>query len=88
MTPLAIWLLIVNLAGFVLMGEDKRRAIVNTRRIPERTLLLTAVLGGAAGALAGMVSYNHKTRHPKFYVGLPCILFAQILLWILLRFVL
>ena len=88
MTPLAVWLLIVNLTGFVLMGEDKRRAIVNARRIPERTLLLTAVLGGAAGALAGMVSYNHKTRHPQFYIGLPCILFAQILLWILLRFVL
>ncbi len=80
MSPIGIWLLIANLTGFVLMGEDKRRAIASRRRIPEKTLLLIAGLGGAAGVLAAMVSYNHKTRHKKFYLGVPAILFVHLLI--------
>ena len=87
MSPLGIWLLLANLAGFVLMGEDKCRAIAKARRIPERTLLLAAALGGAAGVLAGMVSYNHKTRHKRFSLGVPAILLIHLLLgaWVVFR---
>ena len=79
MKLLGIWLLIVNAAGYVLMGEDKRRALLGVRRIPERALLLTAAAGGSLGVLLGMVSYHHKTRHRKFTLGVPGILLAQLL---------
>lgn len=80
MKLLGIWLLLINAAGYVLMGEDKRRALLKTRRIPERVLLLVAAAGGSLGVLLGMLSYHHKTRHKKFSLGVPGILLAQLLL--------
>ncbi len=84
---IGLWLLAVNAAGFLLMGSDKRRAILRAQRVPERVFLLLSVLGGAAGVLAGMVSFRHKTKHGKFALGVPAILLAQILLgfWLLAR---
>ncbi len=67
------------------MGIDKRRAKrKGTRRIRERTLFLSAFLGGPAGALLGMWLFHHKTKHWYFVVGMPLILLAQALLalWI------
>ena len=50
-TLLAGYLLLVNLAGFLLMGLDKRRARRGAWRISEKALFLPAVLLGlAAGA--------------------------------------
>ena len=80
MKILGIWLLVINAAGYVLMGEDKRRALVKARRIPEKALLLAAAAGGSLGVLLGMLSYHHKTRHKAFSLGVPGILLAQILL--------
>ncbi len=73
--------LAVNLISFVLMGVDKRRARRKSpRRVPERTLFLFALLGGAAGAVLGMWMFRHKTRHWYFRYGLPAILLAQCVL--------
>ena len=80
MKLLGIWLLLINAAGYVLMGEDKRRALLKTRRIPERALLLVAAAGGSLGVLLGMLSYHHKTRHKAFYLGVPGIRLAQLLI--------
>ena len=60
---LFIYLLFMNLFGFVLMGSDKKRARKHQWRIPEKTLFLTSLLGGSAGTLAGMHFFRHKTRH-------------------------
>lgn len=46
-TLLAGYLLLVNLAGFLLMGLDKRRARRGAWRISEKALFLPAVLAGA-----------------------------------------
>lgn len=73
------YLLLINLAAFVLMGEDKRRSRTGAWRVPERTLLLSAALGGSLGALCGMVSWRHKTKKNKFRLGIPAILAAQVL---------
>ena len=53
------------------MGIDKKRARSQAWRIPERTLILTAFLGGGMGALLGMYVFHHKTRHMKFLVLVP-----------------
>lgn len=76
---LFFYLLVVNLAGYALFGVDKRRAIRHQWRIPETDLLLTAVLGGSLGCIIGMLSFHHKTLHPKFRYGLPIILILQVI---------
>ena len=83
-----IYLEIVNLVAFLLMGIDKHRAKKGMRRIPEAALILSAVVGGGIGALAGMLLFRHKTRKPKFTVGIPVIMGMQILFFLLLFHVL
>ena len=77
---LGVYLLLMNLIGFVLMGLDKRRAKRDAWRIPEKTLLLTALFGGSIGSIFGMRKFRHKTKHWYFWYGLPAILITQILL--------
>lgn len=77
MKYLLLYLLLMNAAAFVLMLVDKQKARKKRRRIPEATLMLSALLGGSIGALCGMYTFRHKTRHPKFTVGIPAILILQ-----------
>lgn len=80
-----LYLLIINAIGFLLMLVDKLKARKNLWRIPEATLMTAAALGGSIGAIAGMYTFRHKTKHLKFTIGIPLILIAQIALavWIL-----
>lgn len=59
------------LLGFLTMGMDKQKARKNAWRIPERTLLLIAFLGGGPGSLIGMYTFRHKTKHTKFILLVP-----------------
>ena len=77
---LALYLAVVNLAGFTLMGIDKWKAKRGAWRISEKTLFLPAVLGGCVGCILGMRTFRHKTKHWYFRFGLPAILVVQILL--------
>ncbi len=83
---LFIYLLFMNLFGFVLMGSDKKRARKHQWRIPEKTLFLTSLLGGSAGTLAGMHFFRHKTRHWYFAFGMPAILALHISLAVWIRY--
>ena len=75
------YLLTVNLAAFHLFGRDKRLSKKqHARRIPEKTLFLFALAGGSIGAILGMKTFRHKTRHRYFVIGLPLILLVQIAL--------
>lgn len=76
---LPVCLLIINAAAFLLMLADKHRARKKLWRVPENIFLLFALLGGSVGILAGMYTFRHKTRKPRFYIGVPVILAAQIL---------
>ncbi len=77
---IAIYLIIINLVGFLSMLIDKKKAERGSWRIKESTLLIIAVLGGSIGSIAGMYTFRHKTQKPRFYVGLPIILITQILI--------
>ena len=78
MNHLVSYLLIINAAGFGSMLLDKWKSKHHAWRIPERTLLLIAVLGGSVGSLLGMYLVRHKTQHPKFSLGVPLILAVQV----------
>lgn len=74
MELILLYLIIINAAGFALMLVDKYQARKNLWRIPESTLITVCAIGGSLGCLAGMYTFRHKTRHPKFTIGVPVIL--------------
>ena len=80
-----IYLAIVNLLGFCIMGIDKNRAKKNQWRVPEKTLFLFSLIGGSVGTWAGMYAFRHKTKHWYFVIGMPAILVFQIALFILFK---
>lgn len=71
---------LINVFAYLLFAEDKRRARHGQWRIPESTLFLAALFGGAAGAFLAMQICHHKTRKWKFRVGIPVILIFQVIL--------
>ncbi len=73
-----IYLLLINLTAAVIMLRDKRAAEKGRRRTPERTLLWIAALGGALFMLLTMYAVRHKTRKPKFAVGVPLLLLTHL----------
>ena len=78
---LKIYIVIINVLGFLIMGLDKAKAKKQKYRISENTLLFVALIGGSLGSYLGMYCFHHKTKHMKFYIGIPLILFIQILIY-------
>lgn len=74
---LVIYLVIINVLGFILMHVDKKKSKKRQRRIPESVLLATAIIGGSIGVLAGMEIFRHKTKHTRFFIGVPVTLVLQ-----------
>lgn len=73
-----IYVLIINLIGFLSMFLDKRKAEKGKWRTPEKTLLTIALIGGSIGSLIGMYTFRHKTHKTRFSIGIPFILILQI----------
>lgn len=74
-----------NLLIWLLYGLDKLFAKRKLRRISEKYLLITALLFGGAGAMFGMVIFNHKTSKLKFRILVPLMLVLQaFFIWSLL----
>ena len=57
---------VVNATAFVLFMLDKHLAQERMRRVSESTLLLVALIGGSAGAIAGQQYWRHKTHKEPF----------------------
>jgi uncharacterized membrane protein YsdA (DUF1294 family) len=70
---LAVALAILNGVSFALFAADKRRARRGRRRIPESTLLGSALVSGTIGAWLGVRLLRHKTRKPRFLLALAVI---------------
>ncbi len=88
--PLLVYLGTISAAAVFVTVLDKWKAQHGKWRIPEATLLLFSVLGGSLAMLVTMRCIHHKTRKPKFMVGIPVILVLQLLAaggvaWLLFR---
>lgn len=68
---LIIFLSIMNAYGIISMWYDKKCAIAEKRRTPEKTLFTIAACGGALGIFIGMYAFRHKTLHLRFVIGIP-----------------
>ena len=74
-----IYLVVINIIGFLAMWLDKRKAQKGKWRIQEKTLFIITALGGGIGTIAGMYTFRHKTKKLAFTVGLPAILILEII---------
>lgn len=66
-TVYAIYLLAISLFAFVIYAMDKNKAKRNERRISEKFLLTTSLLGGAYGGFVAMQLFRHKTKGEHWY---------------------
>lgn len=80
---LLIYLGIINILTFALFGIDKYKAVKGASRIRIVTLLGACFIGGSLGGLVGMYAFRHKTRINYFTIGIPLIIFVQLLVLIL-----
>ncbi len=83
-----LYLLIINLIGFLITVYDKLAAKKKARRISEKCLFIYALLGASITMYATMKIIRHKTLHKRFMIGFPVIMVAQILLaaWLIDKF--
>ena len=75
-----IYLVIINIIAYAMMGIDKRKAQKGQWRISEAALFMAALLGGSIGSIVGMQRFRHKTKHWYFKYGMPAILVMQLAL--------
>ena len=80
-----MYLLIVNIATFIIYGLDKYFAVHDMWRISEKALLGLAIAGGSVGAYGGMYTFRHKTKHQLFTIGVPVIFVCQVVAMGLMR---
>lgn len=72
-------ILIINIFAFGLMGYDKNLAKNNQRRISEKALLTSALLGGSIGSGLGMLYFRHKTAKTSYQIKFFAIVIVQII---------
>ncbi|MEO2205602.1 DUF1294 domain-containing protein [Paenibacillus pabuli] len=80
-TGLILWFIFINVVGYLVMSDDKKRAQRRRDRTPERTLFLLAFIGGALGIWIAMYRKRHKTKHPSFIIGIPLLLFLNAVIY-------
>ncbi len=86
---LVLYFVIINTAGFLAMGVDKRRSKSRRKwRISEAAMFTVALFGGTLGIIGGMYLFRHKTQKPAFQYGMPVILVLQILAALIVLFLL
>lgn len=84
MKLLWIYIAIMSVVLFAVMGWDKISAMRQKRRVPEAMLFLLAVIGGAPGGVMGMVCFRHKIRKGMFVLGFPvlAVLWIAAVFWL------
>ena len=74
-----IYLLVINIVTFLVMGIDKWKAKRGSWRIQESALFTFVIFGGGIGGILGMIVFHHKTKKLKFQIGFPLILILEII---------
>lgn len=73
-----IYLIVINIVTFLIMGLDKWKAKRGSWRVQESALFTLVLFGGGVGGILGMVYFHHKTKKLKFQIGFPLILILEI----------
>ncbi|MBR6331683.1 MAG: DUF1294 domain-containing protein [Dehalococcoidales bacterium] len=83
MHPFIYYLIFISIVAIVVTIYDKLIAGSDKRRVPEKTLLIIAALGGSVAMYITMQIIRHKTQHKKFMIGIPVIMVVQAILFAL-----
>lgn len=75
-----IYIIAINIIGFLAMFIDKQKAKRGYWRIQEKTLFILTLLGGGIGTISAMYLFRHKTKKLYFTIGFPAILIIEIIL--------
>lgn len=75
---IAAYLLVINLATFLVFAHDKQRARQGGWRVREDNLLGLALIGGSIGAVLGQQLLRHKSAKQSFRTALQVIITIQI----------
>lgn len=81
-----MWLIICSICSFLQMGYDKRKAIKREWRVPEKSLWLLALIGGAPGAFLGMIVFRHKIKKKKFVVGFTLLMVIDLVIYSVIQY--
>lgn len=73
-------LLAINICAFLLMGYDKKLAQTRKKRISEKVLLTSALIGGSIGSGIGMIYFRHKTSKTSYLLKFWGIVIIQIII--------
>lgn len=77
------YIMLINFLGLFIMKIDKYKAKKHRYRISENMLFFIALIGGSLGIYTGMYMFKHKTLKFKFYFGIPLIIIAQCVLFVI-----
>jgi len=79
---LAAWIFwafcVMSVLAFVAYGLDKRASTSGTRRTPEKTLQVIALLCGWPGALLAQQAFRHKSSKSSFQLVFWAMVFLNI----------
>ncbi len=81
-----VYLILISFVSVILTVKDKKAAIYNQWRVPEKVLMMFGLFGGAVAMLITMKKIRHKTKHIKFMLGLPAEIILHIALLVLILF--
>ncbi len=72
-----IYLIAINVSSFLLYGIDKFTALYRLKRVPEKLLHLTALLGGSPMAIVAQHLFHHKVSKTNFLLAYWIIVLFQ-----------
>ena len=81
-----IYIVCINIVGFLAMFIDKQKAKKGKWRIEEKTLFIKTGLGGGIGTILGMYLFRHKTKKWTFVIGFPVITLLEIFTFIYIKY--
>lgn len=76
---IVIYIICINVIGFLIMWLDKYKARKGKWRIPEKTLFIITAIGGGIGTTSAMYILRHKTQKLNFVIGFPFITILEII---------
>lgn len=76
---LIIYLICINVFGFLIMILDKFKAKKNLYRISEKFIFILCLAGASLGVYIAMHTVRHKTKHKIFTIGVPLLFLVNLI---------